>query len=277
MAQKSMALRPHEVILEKLVFSDVRSIGSNGAKMVFINLDGGSLYLQTPELEFPFDCTFYPDGTDDNGKINVNVSMKGFDSDERVKEFHNLLCDFDELVQNKCMENVQTWLKKSKMSRETVESLYTNMVKVSIDSDTGEPNGKYPPQFRYKVSKKAGKWECMFYDTNKTVLEVDDVEKLLKKGTKAKALLKCTAVWFAGGKFGCSWKAEQMIVNMPKSLDDYAFRSDDEDEEQEDKQQDSVEFVKDSSDEEEQEESEEEESDEEPVVVKKKSTRKSKK
>ena len=27
-----------------------------------------------------------------------------------------------------------------------------------------------------------------------------------------------------------SWRAEQIIINTPKTLDDYAFRSDDEDE-----------------------------------------------
>tara|TARA_B110001469_G_scaffold126455_1_gene144134 strand:- start:24 stop:860 length:837 start_codon:yes stop_codon:yes gene_type:complete len=272
MAQKSMALRANEVKLEELSFSDVRSIGSNGAKMVFINLKGGSLYLQTPELDVPFDCTFYPDGNDENGKINVNVSLKGFNEISKVKEFHDLLLNFDDLIKQKCVENSVSWHKKAKMSMETVDSLYTNMVKLSIDSETGEPDGKYPPQFRYKISKKNNKWECAFYDQNRQPLDVEDVERVLKKGTKTKALLKCTAVWFAGGKFGCSWRAEQLIVNAPKTLDDYAFRSDDENEgEEPDEQKSSVnDLVDTTSEEEEEEEEEDEEEEAEPVVVKKK-------
>jgi len=267
---KTMAMKPKEVQLDRLTFSDVRSLPS-GAKMVYINLNNNSLYVQTPELETPFDSVFYPDGSDENGKIPVNVSLKGHDESEKIGEFHDMLNKFDELVKSKCIENSVAWLKNKKMSLDTVSQLYTDMVKVSVDPETGEPNGKYPPQFRFKVAKRNNKWECRFYDEHKTPLEDIQVENLLKRGSKIKALLKCTGLWIAGGKFGCSWKAEQMIVNTPKTLDDYAFRSDDEDDEGgEDRQATQVEFVEDSSD--------DDSSDEEEEVVEKpkKSTKSSK-
>lgn len=270
MAQKSVAMRASEVDVSKLTFSDVKSMTS-GAKMVYVNLNGGSLYVQTPELETPFDSVFYPDGSDSQGKIPVNVSLRGFDQDKKTKEFHDLLQRMDTLIKEKCMENSVAWHKKPKMSMETVESLYTNMVKLSTDPETGEPNGKYPPQFRFKLSKRNDTWECRVFDETKTEIESPDMESLLKRGSKIKALLKCTAIWIAGGKFGCSWKAEQLIVNTPKSLDDYAFRSDDEDDEgdSEGKTQE-VEFVEDSSEEEEEDDEDEEE---EEVVEKPKSKR----
>ena len=270
---KSMALRPNEVDLSKITFSDVKSM-SSGAKMVYVNMNGNSLYVQTPELDTPFDNVFYPDGSDEQGKIPVNVSLRGFDEDKKVGDFHKMLSQFDNLIKKKCMENSVAWHKKKEMSMETVESLYTNMVKVSTDPETGEPNGKYPPQFRFKIAKRNNKWECRVFDETRTELENPDMESLLKRGAKIKALLKCTSVWLAGGKFGCSWKAEQLIVNTPKSLDDYAFRSDDEDEEEEETKE-TVEFVDDSSEEEDEEEEEEEE--EEEVVKPKKRGRKPKK
>ena len=264
-ANKSQALRPNEVDLSKLTFSDVRSLPS-GAKLVFVNINENSLYVQTPELETPFDCNFFPDGSDDTGKITVNVSLKGMEDDKKTEDFHNLMDKFDTLIKDKCIENSVQWHKKPKMSMETVESLYTNMIKVSTDSETGEPNGKYPPQFRYKINKKNKKCECRFYNELREPIEDPQAEELLKKGAKTKALLKCTGVWIAAGKFGCSWRAEQIIINTPKTLDDYAFRSDDEDEEEEEESSGQVEFVKDSSDEEEEE-----------VVVKSKSKKSSKK
>ena len=44
-------------------------------------------------------------------------------------------------------------LAQKEMSMETVESLYTTMVKVSTDPPKqGNPMGKYPPQFRFKIA-----------------------------------------------------------------------------------------------------------------------------
>ena len=50
------------------------------------------------------------------------------------------------------------------------------------------------------------------------------------KGSKIRALIQCTALWFAGGKFGCSWKVAQLCVQVPARLNHYAFVADSEDE-----------------------------------------------
>ena len=227
---KSIALRPNEVDFKQISYSDPRSM-SSGGKMIFLNYNNGSFYLQTPELECPFDNVFYPDGSDDKGKIPVNVSLKGHEDEQKVSEFFEMLVKFDDNVKEACEKNSLSWHKKQKMSMETVESLYSSMARLHVDDD-GVPDGKYPPQFRYKIAKKDGKWECRFYDKDKQEIENPNVDNLLKKGCKLKALLRCTGVWIAGGKFGCSWKAEQIIVRNPETLDDFAFRSDDEDEEE---------------------------------------------
>ena len=33
------------------------------------------------------------------------------------------------------------------------------------------------------------------------------------KGAKAVTLVRCNGIWFAGGKFGCSWKAIQVQIS----------------------------------------------------------------
>lgn len=262
MANKSLALRPNEIEFDKITFSDPRAM-SSGGKMIYVNHHGNSLYMQTPELESPFDNQFYPDGSDEKGKITINVSLKGHEEEKKVKEFFDVLVNFDEKVKGACIENSVSWHKKQKMSMETVENLYVDMARLHTDDD-GVPDGKYPPQFRYKVSKKDGKWECRFYDQDRNLIEEPNVESLLRKGCKIKALLRCTGVWIAAGKFGCSWKAEQLIVRKPETLDDFAFRSDDEDDEDDGETSNGVTFAESDSDEKESEESEEEE-----VVVKK--------
>ena len=42
-------------------------------------------------------------------------------------------------------------------------------------------------------------------------------------------LIRCNGIWLINGKFGCTWKVEQLRTEVPtKKLDDYAFRDDDE-------------------------------------------------
>ena len=54
----------------------------------------------------------------------------------------------------------------------------------------------------------------------------DSITTLLKKGSRIQTLLKCNGLWFAGGKFGCTWKGEQIKINHCESLNEYAFRDD---------------------------------------------------
>ena len=78
------------------------------------------------------------------------------------------------------------------------------MVKVSLDSETGEPNGKWAPTFAFKIVKRDGKVLCDCYDSDKKelVLEGDnavDLETMFKKGTKVKMILRCNGLWIASG------------------------------------------------------------------------------
>ena len=43
-------------------------------------------------------------------------------------------------------------------------------------------------------------------------------------------VLRCNGIWVINGKFGCTWRAEQLKVEVSqKSIDGYAFRDDDDD------------------------------------------------
>jgi hypothetical protein len=48
------------------------------------------------------------------------------------------------------------------------------------------------------------------------------------KGALVTTLIQCTSVWFAGSKFGLSWKAKQIRMDkVPESIRGYAFLDDD--------------------------------------------------
>ena len=58
-----------------------------------------------------------------------------------------------------------------------------------------------------------------------------DLANVLMKGTLIKAVLKCNGIWVANGKFGCTWRAEQIRAKVPEGgLREFAIESDSDDE-----------------------------------------------
>ena len=295
-----MAMNPSKVDFSKITISAPKTM-DNGGKMLYLNYGGGinSLYVTTPEVEVPFDPSYFADN-ENSGKYSIKFSMKDLDGNKSMRDFHTWATSMDNMLLTKASENSQAWFRKAKLSDETLKELYTPMVKVSTDPETGEPNGKYPDSFAFKVNKRDGKFkDFTIYDADKTVFDVDgtsdnptDITKLIVKGALIKVVMKCNGIWVANGKFGCTWKAEQVRVKIPEGgLKEFAIMSDSDDEDDVDSgpalsRQQSVapaeNMVEDSSDDEEdpkKESSDEDEPEPEPEkkVLKKKVVRKVKK
>jgi len=236
-----MAMSPSKIDFSKITISAPKTM-DNGGKMLYLNYGGGinSLYVTTPEVEIPFDPSYFADN-DNSGKYSVKFSMKDLDGNKGMKDFHTWATKMDEMLLTQASKNSQAWFRKAKLSDETLKELYTPMVRVSIDSETGEPNGKYADSFSFKIIKRDGKFkDFSIYDVNKNVFDVDgvtdnpvDITKVVVKGALIKVVLKCNGIWIANGKFGCTWKAEQMRVKVPEGgLKDFAIMSDDEDDDE---------------------------------------------
>ena len=261
-------MRPQEVEMDKIQYSPVRSM-DNGGKMSWLNYGDGinPIYIQTKELDVVFDASYF--GDDNNGKYGVRVSFNNLNGDKNMQKLHKCLKDFDEKVITDGMKNSQAWLRQAKMTRDTAEALYTPIVKVPIDKESGEPTDKYPPSMQFKIVKRDGNILCKCFDVDRNELNVSnpgednyvDISHVLKKGSKVRLVLKCAGLWIASGKFGCTWQAEQMMVSVPPKLDDFAFRSDEEDDEEATEEQDvkkSTTMINSSSDDSEDEEQPEE-------------------
>ena len=238
----SSAMKASQIDLSKVTFSAPRTL-DNGGKMLFLNYNGGinPLYITLPEVEVPFDPMYFDDGNENSGKYTVKISMKDLEGNKDLAALHSKISEMDELLKQKAVENSGSWFKKPKMSADVINELYTPMIKVSIDAETGEPNGKWPDSFGFKVVKKDGVFpRFSIYDNNKNVFDVDgktdnpvDLGNVLMKGTLIKAVLKCNGVWIANGKFGCTWRAEQIRAKLPEGgLRDFAIESDSEDEDE---------------------------------------------
>jgi len=217
----------------KVNFTYAKVMGS-GAKLFFLDYGGKPLFIQSPEMSLTFDPQVFEDGPD--AKYNIKSSLTL--SNAQCKEFYEKMQSFDDRLKALGKENSQEWFKKKNVSDDVIDSMFSSTVREHIDQESGEPSGRYPPTFGFKVKKRDNKIMCRCFDEDRKEIDLNDkdaenhmpIDKVLKKNTSVKGLFKCDFVWHSPGKFGCSWSAQQLKVKIPKGFDEFAFVEDDEEE-----------------------------------------------
>jgi hypothetical protein len=215
---------PSDFDASKITFRAPKVLDS-GAKQVYLDYEGRALLTQTASMPLPYGLnTFDKAGPT---TYSVDLSFRGMETDPKVKHFYDMMVAFDELLIEAGIKNSQAWFKMPNASREVIKAFYTPSVKVSLDKD-GKPK-PYPPTFKVKLPKKNGTFETSFYDTEKRPYEGVSVEELRVKGARGVFLVKCTGLWFAGSKFGATWKASQVKMDqVPERARGAQFLDDDE-------------------------------------------------
>lgn len=218
----SSVVTPASFSVSKVTFSAVKSLESGG-KQAYLNYDGKPLVMQVGPLETPFGMSVFDKGGPP--KYSVDLKLRGYDDPTNnpvPAAIYNVLHSLDEFMLDQGVKNAAAWFKGSK-SREVLSELYTPTVKFAKDQ---EGNLKpYPPTIKIQLRQRDGKFETAVYDEKKLPLTDVPLEDILVKGTVMTALIQCTGVWFAGGKFGISWKALQIRADkVPSGIGkSYAF------------------------------------------------------
>jgi hypothetical protein len=230
---KTGVILPSQFDVTNVTFSTTVKHLSNGAKVCYVNYtpkdsSQNLLVMQTDETIIPFGMNDY------DGNWSLSFSM-------RDGAFRTAMEAFDEKVKNAaCGSHCMAWFNKESMSAEVCEALYAPIMKVG--------KSEYPPTMRVKIPKKDDVCQTAFYNENRERITTDP-EELLAKGTVVRGLVQCMGVWFAGSKFGVSWKLLQLVVKQKTTFNNYSFIDDD--------------FQEKKEEEEEEEEDEEEEEEEE--------------
>ena len=221
----SSVVTPAAFNVSKITFSAVKSLESGG-KQAYLNYNNQPLVLQVGPLTTPFGMSVFDKGP--VPKYSVDLNLRGYDdpaNNPGTAAIYNVLHSLDEHMLEQGVKNAVAWFKGAK-SREVLSELYSPTVKFAKDQ---QGNVKpYPPTIKLQLRQRNGKFETAVYDDHKRPLTDVPLEDVLVKGTVMTALIQCTGVWFAGGKFGISWKAIQIRADkVPQKLSNYAFLGDD--------------------------------------------------
>ena len=216
----SSIVYPTQFDASRITISAPRSL-QNGSKSAYFNYNREALTMQTAvSMSLPFglnvDDKFGPT------KYSINVSFRGQEQREDIKQFLDALTALDEKMIDEGVKNSKAWF-KAEMSREVVKAFYTPCVKYSMGQD-GKP-AAYPPNLKVTLRKNGDDFETKFYDVHGSPYTSLPVEDMLAKGVQVTAIITCSSVWFAGSKFGLTWRAKQIAIHkLPEKIGEFAFK-----------------------------------------------------
>lgn len=219
-------LKYSEFDTEKVTYSDIRPMGTTGGKMVYVNYDvTKNIAFHTPKMRLPFGVGVYEEPGKPT-KYSLDLSIDDMDIDPKMKEFYDTIKKLDTKILEDAKKNSLIWLRKKVVSNDVLDSMYSSPVKIPKDKETGEATDKYPPTFKAKLPYWDNSFTCSVFDHERKKIEGDFTD-LIGKGSRVVAIVKCGGIWFVGGKFGTSWKIEQLKLDKPRGLFGYSFRDDD--------------------------------------------------
>lgn len=161
-----------------------------------------------------------------SGKETYDMSLQFPRKDYSSPETDTLLAKFQELekyIKGEAVKNSMAWFNKKTMTPEVIEALWTPMLKYSKDQQTGEADMTKAPTLKIKLPCWEGKFNCEIYDPQGTMLYPDENTgssplELIPKGVNLVAIIQCGGLWFANGKFGCTWRLFQAVVQPKPSM-----------------------------------------------------------
>jgi hypothetical protein len=204
---------------------------SHGGKSLKIGYsDEAKFLIHAPPMYIPWDMTreeiksdnptASKDGSkpQNNVKYSFQLSFRGIDGDDlnakRLKSFHTMLEEIDSLLVDTASANSLTWLKMKSAPKPVVEALLNPTIKVSKDTVSQEPDGKYPDSIKVRIPyySKDDRFGCSFFDKdNKHITDMNVLSKL-RRGTLVACILECGGVYFSNGKFGTTWSLYQCVI-----------------------------------------------------------------
>jgi hypothetical protein len=222
-----LIVKINDFSVSNLSIGQVKALESGGkmASLFYKYGDNSSSTLTTQigSLSLPYGMNTF----DKAGpvKYSMDLSLRGHDENANVKAIYDAFMALDNWMIDQGVKNSKAWF-KADLSRDVVKAFYTPMVKVAKDAD-GNPK-PYPPTIKINLKKQNDQFDVKVYDDQKRPYEGVPLEDLLVKGAMLTTLIQCTSVWFAGSKFGLSWKAKQIRMDrVPESIRGYSFLDDD--------------------------------------------------
>ena len=207
-----------------IVFGNAKTNSRGGKAVPIKNNQNKQLYFSTPlMLTWGVNENDY----DNNGKFTYDLSLQfPRESDSTrsadTERFMQNLIDLENRVKEETIKHGKEWFNKN-MSKEVVNALFTPILKYPKGED-GEPDKSRMPTLKVKIPCWDGVFNIELYNLQNDLLFPDESNSdltpvtLVQKGQNVATVLECGGIWFAGGKFGVTFRLVQAVVEPKATL-----------------------------------------------------------
>lgn len=174
------------------------------------------LLLKLPKCDTPYGYSQFPSaekvqkGKENDVNYSLQVSFTGHDSkfkdNEKVGMLFNKLVKTQEHVQSLMIKDCQKYMKKPKVSKDTMSELFTPIIKYSKDKATGVITNKYAPTFSFKLPRysknkddpnevpKFSGFKIFNVKDEEVSLTSENLKDIFPRYSEIKGLILCTGV-----------------------------------------------------------------------------------
>lgn len=200
-------------------------VNASGGKSVGIlnATTNGATYVSTP-LMMTWGVSAFEDKKTGEKSYSMSLQFPGEEyNTAAIAKFRANIVKFEQKIKADALANQKEWFGKSTMTKDHIDMFWTPILKFA-KGENGEPDHNKNPTLNVKMPIWEGVWNVELFDpqsrkifpdaTNEHVTPVD----LIAKGSHVAVVLQCGGVWFAGGKFGVTWKLFQAVVKPKTTL-----------------------------------------------------------
>jgi hypothetical protein len=199
---------------------------SGGKSIGIMNAASGTVLQISSPMMLTWGVNSFTD--EKTGKVTYDMALQFPNEefyDENTRRFFDNLQRFESKVKEDAITNSKEWLGKPKMSLETVDALFTPMLRYPKDKNTLETDFSRAPTFKIKLPCWEGVWKNIdLYDMDRRLVFPDShnaglsPSDFILKGSQVAVGVQCGGIWFAGGKFGVTWNLVQAIIKPKMSF-----------------------------------------------------------
>ena len=207
-----------------LKYSKPKANSSGGKSVGILNASTNSATFVSTPLMMTWGVSTFEDKKTGEKTYSMSLQFPGEEyNTPAIAKFRANIVKFEDKVKADALLNQKEWFGKSTMTAEHVSLFWTPMLKFA-KGENGEPDQNKNPTLNVKIPIWEGVWNVELFDpstrkifpdaSNDHVTPID----LIAKGSHVAVVLQCGGVWFAGGKFGVTWKLFQAVVKPKTTL-----------------------------------------------------------
>jgi hypothetical protein len=200
-------------------------VNASGGKSVGIlnATTNGATYVSTP-LMMTWGVSAFEDKKTGDKSYSMSLQFPGEEyNTPAIARFRANIVKFEDKIKADALANQKEWFGKSTMTKDHIEMFWTPILKFA-KGENGEPDHNKNPTLNVKMPIWEGVWNVELFDSQSRKIFPDSTNDhttpvdLIAKGSHVAVVLQCGGVWFAGGKFGVTWKLFQAVVKPKTTL-----------------------------------------------------------